>query len=100
MNAAAFFRAFRSALAEDNVRDGRSYFDVYRHDEKAFTKLVNQEVVHRIIEEAGFTLCAVYGDADFAEGDETRDERLYYVLKKEENHECNIRRIKKKSEIL
>lgn len=55
MNAAAFFRAFRSALAEDNVRDGRSYFDVYRHDEKAFTKLVNQEVVHRIIEEAGFT---------------------------------------------
>ncbi len=37
--------------------------------------------------EVGFTLCAVYGDRTFEWGDESRDERLYYVLKKEAHHE-------------
>ena len=58
-----------------------------RADEEQREKMYTVRQMKSYIEEAGFTLCAVYGDADFAEGDETRDERLYYVLKKEENHE-------------
>lgn len=58
-----------------------------RADEEQREKMYTVRQMKRYIEEAGFTLCAVYGDAVFAEGDEMRDERLYYVLKKEENHE-------------
>lgn len=58
-----------------------------RADEEQKERMYTVRQMKRYIEEAGFTLCAVYGDAVFSDGDETRDERLYYVLKKEETHD-------------
>ena len=59
-----------------------------RADEVQREKMYTVRQMKQYIEEAGFTLCAVYGDAVFSDGDEERDDRLYYVLKKEENHEA------------
>lgn len=80
----------------ENSRICRFYLSIFREnpdgtytrsDEEQREKMYTVRQMKRYIEEAGFTLCAIYGDAVMTEGDEMRDERLYYVLKKEDLHE-------------
>lgn len=54
MNAKEFYERFISIVKEDAVFDyHRSYMDIYKTDTPAYTKLINNIVVPRIIKDAG-----------------------------------------------
>lgn len=56
MRAKDFLKEFTIRLNKDNMFKGRSYWDIYRNDEPTFTELVNKNIIHNIIKDAGMTV--------------------------------------------
>ena len=54
MTATEFFNEYKSKVREHITHtDGRNYLDIYRTDEPTFTELINKQIIHSIIAEAG-----------------------------------------------
>ena len=57
-----------------------------RSDESQKEKMYAVRQMKSIISETGFELCGIFSGFDFADPDEDRDERLYYILRKQGEH--------------
>ena len=54
MTATESFNEYKSKVREHITHtDGRNYLDIYRTDEPTFTELINKQIIHSIIAEAG-----------------------------------------------
>ena len=59
MDARSFYNEFVKNTREESVWDGetgrgRSYREIYKTDEPAYTELVNKKIIHDIVEQAGY----------------------------------------------
>lgn len=57
-----------------------------RCDEAQKEKMYTVKQITTLAQKAGFEFCGAFGDFSFTPADENRDERIYYVLKKEQDH--------------
>lgn len=68
---------YLSIFCED--QDGR----YTRSDEVQKERMYTVKQMKNLFKETSFTLCGIFSGFDFADADEDRDERLYYILKKQ-----------------
>lgn len=59
MDAKEFYREFvkntnESLIWYDGIGNGRSYEEIYKTDEPAYTELVNKTIIHNIVKQAGY----------------------------------------------
>lgn len=57
LDAMEFYKRFKESVVENRVHeDGRTFLDIYKNNEKAFTKLVNKTLIRKIVENSGLTV--------------------------------------------
>ena len=56
LNAIEFYKQFQDSVVENRIhKDGRTFLEIYKTDEPAFTELVNKTLIKTIIENSGLT---------------------------------------------